>query len=178
MLIEPSKAQEWLSGDRTTKYSARAQLGPLLAPRVQCTRGPPMCWRPPVVSPSSCCIPWHRRIICPCCFRDINHLITLPRGHILPIQETQAGGFLTVCRRSVKGFSLDCQGVKWFCYPVIFEKNTIVFASCRLDGLIDVCLGRICRMCSEPNSSSWRTTKRRHLYTPFRVSPSPPTYSY
>lgn len=47
---------------------------------------------------------------CPCCFRDINHLITLPWGHILPIQEIQAAGvgLLTLCQRSVEGFSWEC----------------------------------------------------------------------
>lgn len=29
---------------------------------------------PPVVSPSSCSIPWHRGITCLCCFRNIHHL--------------------------------------------------------------------------------------------------------
>lgn len=98
MLTEPRKAQAWPSVGRTTPFSAGAQLGPRLAPRAQCARGPPVCWRPSVVAPSSCCLPWHRRIICPCCFRDINHLIVVPRGPVLPTQEMQAGVFRLLAR--------------------------------------------------------------------------------
>lgn len=99
----------------------------------------------------------------PCCIRDINHPITLLWGHILPIQVSQAGGFLTFCQRSVAGLSILVSVVLLTWDP--WKKNTIEFPSCRLDGLIALCLGRTCRMCSERNSSSWRTTQRRPLYS-------------
>lgn len=154
---------------------AGQQLGLHPAPRVQCTQGPPVGWRPPVVSPSSCYIPWHRRYHV--LVWDINHLINLLWGHILPTQEMQAG-VCSLPEVSGRFFIRVLRVWRGSVNNLWSLKNTIQFASCQLDGLIALCLGRICRMCSEQSSSSWRTTQRRHLYTPFRVSPSPPTCSY
>lgn len=125
MLINPSKAREWVAVGRTKKPPARAQLGPV--------------WLagPPVVSPSSCSIPWHRGIICPCRFRDIHHLITLPPGPILLTREIQAGGSQSLPEVS-RTFFLSV----WRCgaLPLTCDswKHTVIFASCRLDGLCDI----------------------------------------
>lgn len=103
---------------------------------------------PPVGSPSSCSTPWHRGVTCPCCFRNIHHLI--PR-HAVRITRVGSGwGSQTLCQRSLE------------CFPFMYEKtrhwhdsgpwkHTIAFISCGLAGLHLLCLGR---MSSGLNSSS------------------------
>lgn len=171
MLIEPSKTQEWLSVDRTTNSSARAEPGPHLAPRGQCAEGPQGAGG-------------HLWFLLPLAISlgtgESSFLVALetwtissPSHEVTFFQYRRiwGKGFPTLCQRSVESFSSECQRVS-VSYPVI------MFASCQWDGLIAWCLARLCGVRSELNSSSWRAKQRRHLYNPFTFSLSPPTCSY
>lgn len=68
---------------------------------------------PPVVSPSSCSIPWHRGITCLCCFRNIHHLT--PRYAVRISRGALGWGSQTLCQRSLE------------CFPFMWEDKALTW---------------------------------------------------
>lgn len=86
---------------------------------------------PPVGSPSSFSIPWHRGVTCPCCSRSIHHLI---RCHAVRI--TRGGSdwdSQTLCQRPLDCLPFLCARTRhWHDFDP--WKHTITFITCGLGG--------------------------------------------
>lgn len=83
-------------------------------------------------STSSCSIPWHRGVTCPCCFRSIHHLILC---HAVRI--TRGGSdwdSQTLCQRPLEclPFFLCARTRHWHDFGP--WKHTITFIACGLGG--------------------------------------------